>query len=176
MTPTRRRQVNDLAEKLRSILHVSTPVDMKSVVDHLGGTIKYVPPAAIPHEALVEKNGDRFIITLTSDKLKERRAFSIAHEVGHLFLHMGYLIDPAKWNKIVTYEDSVRARYGYNEEELEANEFAGAFLMPRDEFVSVADRYRKAATFNLADIAKTFGVSLYAAKTRGQWLGVFSWN
>jgi Zn-dependent peptidase ImmA (M78 family) len=34
---------------------------------------------------------------MTNDKARARRNFSVAHELGHLFLHMGYIVSPEKW-------------------------------------------------------------------------------
>lgn len=176
MTPARRRQINELAEKLREGLDIRPPIDMKEVAERLGGQVRYVDEEDLPYEALVEKKDDAFVITLVSSKIRQRQNFSIAHELGHLFIHMGYLINPTKWTGITTYEDGVRARYGYSEEELEANEFAGAFLMPSDEFLTVAERCRSNDHYKLDEIARNFAVSVQAAKTRGQWLGLFSWG
>lgn len=176
MTPTRRRQINELAEKLRDALGMASPLDMKAVAERLGGNVKYAKPPALPYEALIEKKSESFLITLASDRPRQRRNFSIAHELGHLFLHMGYIINPKKWDGITSYEDSVWARHGYTEEELEANEFAGALLMPRVEFATIADASHVEDRYNLAKIAVTFDVSPLAAKTRGQWLGIFPWE
>jgi Zn-dependent peptidase ImmA (M78 family) len=45
---------------------------------------------------------------------EERRKFTIAHELGHLFLHMGYLLDSDLWSgqdeKISTCTDGITVR------------------------------------------------------------------
>ena len=105
-----------------------------------------------------------------------RRRFSIAHELGHLFLHLGYLIDDDLWESVDSYIDSVRHRMGYNEEEFEAHEFAGSLLMPADEFRFVANQFFADGLYPLEKIAEHFDVSSKAVKVRGCWLGVFSWE
>ena len=176
MTPSRRREINEFAEQVRHALDLRSPIDMERVVRTLGGSVKYTRPHELPYEAIVEKKDGSFVISLTRDKAPTRRNFSIAHEVGHLLLHMGYIVDPKKWEQISNYEDSVRARYGYSEEELEANEFAGALLMPRDEFLKAAERHFDGEKYDVGKVAGHFGISSQAAKTRGQWLNVFAWD
>jgi Zn-dependent peptidase ImmA (M78 family) len=176
MNVERRRQINEFAERLRAALGVKSPVDTVKIVSFLGGKIEYVEPSELAYEAIVEKSGDSFIVTLTNDKARTRRNFSLAHELGHLFLHMGYIVSPEKWQKTERYEDSIRARHGFTEEELEANEFAGALLMPRDEFITVSQRYCKNGFYQLDKIGQHFDTSSQAVKTRGQWLSVFQWD
>ena len=53
----------------------------------------------------------------------ERRKFTIAHELGHLFLHMGYMIDSDLWEQ---QENATFYRAGNSSEEYQANEFAAA--------------------------------------------------
>jgi predicted transcriptional regulator len=174
MQQARRDKINRLAEKVRATCELSTPVDVELAVRRLRGEIKEVDDAEM--EAKIEKRGKGFRITVSTDKHENRRRFSVAHELGHLFLHMGYLIDQDRWSRVGTYVDSVYYRYGFNIEEHEANEFAGAFLMPRAEFVQVANRYRSGNTYQIGPIAEHFKVSVEAAKIRGRWLGLFNWD
>lgn len=174
MQQARRDQINRLAETIRATCDLTTPVDVELAVQRLRGEIDRVDDAEM--EAKIEKRGDGFRITLANDVHENRRRFSVAHELGHLFLHMGYLIDKGRWSQVGTYVDSVYYRYGFNIEEYEANEFAGAFLMPRAEFVQVANRHRSGDTYQIGPIADHFKVSVDAAKIRGRWLGLFSWD
>jgi len=174
MQQARRDQISRLAETVRATCDLTTPVDVELAVRRLRGEIDRVDDAEI--EAKIEKRGDGFRITLANDVHENRRRFSVAHELGHLFLHMGYLIDKDRWSQVGTYVDSVYYRYGFNIEEYEANEFAGAFLMPRAEFVQVANRHRSGDTYQIGPIAEHFKVSADAAKIRGRWLGLFSWD
>lgn len=176
MTPEKRRKISELANSVRGALNLSSPIDIDAAVARLGGTLEFVEPSEMEYEAIVEKVGDGFRIRIANDRAEGRRNFSAAHEIGHLFLHMGYIVMPEKWDNITTYEDSVRARHGYSEEEYEAHQFAAAFLMPEDEFVSAAADAYEDGRYNLARIAAHFNVSAEAAKTRGQWLGLFSWH
>ncbi len=132
----------------------------------------------MPHEAdgKIEKQGDSFQITLSPRQSSLRKRFSLAHELGHLFLHMGYIIKPSIWKESDAYVDSVYYRYGYSEEEHEANEFAGAFLMPKEEFRQTIEDLGRDGLVDLVALAQRFDVSKDAALTRGRWLGLLSWD
>lgn len=174
MNATRRQQINRLAETVLSTCELATPVDPVEAVRRLRGEIVRVPHADF--EAKIEKTDAGFQITLPQDGYETRDRFSIAHELGHLFLHMGYLVDDERWSAIEDYTDSVYYRYGHSTEESEANEFAGAFLMPRTEFLRIAQQNSSGGVYNVTAIAEHFNVSGNAAATRGRFLGIFSWE
>ncbi|MFA5127784.1 MAG: ImmA/IrrE family metallo-endopeptidase [Patescibacteria group bacterium] len=171
----RRRQIRQLADRVRDALKLEgPPYDVELAVKLLNGTI--VAPTDWLTEALVRKNGESFIIEATKAASSERQRFSIAHELGHLFLHMGYLVDIDTWNSINEYRDSPMYRRGHSEEEFEANEFAAAFLMPESDFRKVAEEHKVGCSYRTTDIAQKFGVSMPAAQNRGKWIGLFDWN
>ena len=176
MNSQRRKQINLLAENIRGACEISSPVDMQTVISRLGGRLNRV--MNLEYEAKVEKIEDGFEITLpegTAHKINRER-FTIAHELGHLFLHMGFLIDNARWEAISEYRDSVYYRYGHSLEEKEANEFAAAFLMPKGEFIEVAQKHLELDGYNVEPLAKYFNVSVEAAINRGRGLGLFTWE
>lgn len=173
MNKIRRAHIHELAEAVRKECGVDTPVDMSMAVERLGGRVVFDP--YVDYEARIEKNGDGFLITLKEDPREARSRFSIAHELGHLFLHMGFL-DDEKWQEVGQYTDSAYYRFGHTIEEYEAHEFAGAFLMPKDEFIQVSRQFESNGEYDVTRIADQFGVSAQAALTRGRWLGLFSWQ
>lgn len=173
MTASQREDINRLAETIREGLDLDMPIDIEEAVNRLGGTLS---ASALDDkiEALVRKNGDRFEIVIHNDKPNPRKRFSIAHELGHLFLHMGYLVDPGKWGKAEEYKDSVYYRFGFGIEEDEANEFAAAFLMPEREFREAIAGNSKGGKCAIANVANVFDASKSAVIRRGQLLGIFS--
>lgn len=171
----RRKEVAALADRVRKALKLKgPPYDVRVAVELLGGAI--TKGGAWDVEACVRKSGDKFLIQLTESASEQRDRFSVAHELGHLFLHMGYMVDPRAWNAINEYFDSPMNREGHSEEELEAHEFAATFLMPEDEFREVARKNLLRDSYNVSEIAKAFDVSVPAARNRGRWLGLFSWD
>ncbi|MYL39056.1 ImmA/IrrE family metallo-endopeptidase [Halobacillus litoralis] len=180
MNSKKRKKINTLSNTLLHHLNIDSPIDnIYDLVRELGGNIKE-EDLEDGMEAKIVKNNEeeyKFTIYLNPDTLNEkRRRFSIAHELGHLFLHMGYLIDENKWNNITKYEDSVYYRFGHNEEEYEANEFAASLLMPEEEFKEVARQHYSKGYYSIGPIAEHFKVSEHAATNRGRWLDIFSWE
>ena len=176
MQARRRDQIRDFAERIRIALDLEPPIDIKLAVGRLDGKIDLIENPVSDFDAMIEKIDGGFMITMSRHLSPARQKFTLAHEVGHLFLHMGYIIDPTKWDAITDYQDSIKYRHGCSEEEIEANEFAGTLLMPEQEFMKVAGDHLRDGRYHLKDIAQHFEVSVQAAKTRGRFLGLFSWN
>jgi len=83
--------------------------------------------------SLLIKKDKSFIITLSPITSPLRDNFTIAHELGHYFLHYDQDIDIK--------EDIVFARYGRDLYERQANCFAASFLMPKDDFIKAKKEY-----------------------------------
>lgn len=175
MTNARRRAIEHLADAVREQFEVKTPVDMEKVVLGLGGKLQASHFDDHTISGMIQKVGGSFEISYNEEHSELRSTFTIAHELGHLFLHMGYLIDEKKWNSIDEYKDSPKYRQGYSEEEYEANQFAGAFLMPESEYQQFVKDNSEDHKINIDLIAARFGVSRDAALTRGRWIGIFRW-
>lgn len=168
----KRHLIDNIADLISKTFNFTTPLDMKNVVTLLKGQLEYESFEDPTISGKIEKRPSdtyEFKITINSAESEKRQNFTIAHELGHLFIHMGYLINKEQWEKSTEYTDSPMYRQGYSEEEYEANEFAGAFLMPEEIFKSLAEK------FTLPTVASRFNVSQDAALTRGRWLGIYEW-
>lgn len=147
------------------------PTDIEKIVSYLGG--KIIPTGWSPVEAKVFKKGNAFEIQLAAKGVSPKRErFSIAHELGHIILHSGFL-NPEEWETVPEGEGFYRL--GTGRMEYEANDFAAALLMPADIFTDdffncTADGY-----VDIEKLASIFDVSIEAAKTRGRWLGLLDW-
>jgi Zn-dependent peptidase ImmA (M78 family) len=84
---------------------------------------------------------------------------------------MGYLLDSDLWNE---QDDKIYKRFGTNEEEYQANEFAAALFMPREEFEKTVSESAEGSRIDIQLVANHFKVSVSAAKNRGYFLGLFS--
>ena len=175
MTYERRLAIENLADTIRTQLNVTTPVNMQQVVSSLNGKLLSITFEDSSISGRIQKKGDSFEISYNAEHSQLRSEFTIAHELGHLFLHMGYLVNPEKWNAIDEYYDSPKYRQGYSEEEYEANQFAGAFLMPEKEYRQFVSEHSEKNRISINVIANHFNVSFDAALTRGKWLGIFQW-
>lgn len=81
------------------------------------------------------RDGDRWVIGVNTKTSPRRQRFSIAHGLGHLLLHdeRPLIVDHS-----VFVDDRIDKRgssLGTDEEEIEANGFAVAILMPRDAII-----------------------------------------
>jgi Zn-dependent peptidase ImmA (M78 family) len=86
---------------------------------------------------LLIRDGDSVVIGVNDLHAARRQRFTIAHEVAHLELHKGrpLVLDHVR----VNFRDATSSA-ATNLEEIEANQFAAAILMPRDLVVEEAQR------------------------------------
>lgn len=173
MNAVERKYINEIARLIRNALGISVPIDnLESIVENLGGTIKETTGFDDSCEGTIKKTGDQsFTITISPDQNRQRRNFTIAHELGHLFLHMGFLTDEALWRE---QDQKEYRRFGSSEEEYQANEFAAALLMPIEDYDAILKAKAVNNRVNIQEIANYFHVSYSAAKNRGIFLGYFS--
>lgn len=132
---------------------VTTPLDLSALCHVLGIGIRYLPlENNISGKLYYDDN--RWVINVNSLHHPRRQRFTIAHELGHYFLHR---------NSMERYEDNTFHRgRNYSQIELEADNFAGALLMPAGEFRDyVCNKSNK-----IDDIAEHFGTSSVAIKKR----------
>ncbi|WP_122639044.1 ImmA/IrrE family metallo-endopeptidase [Romboutsia sp. Marseille-P6047] len=170
-----RNIINKLADEIIESYKITAPIDdLESFVESIGGKVtENNLKSGFYDGRITTQNTDyEFEIFIPENQYLERKKFTIAHELGHLFLHMGYQIDDDLWE-----EQRGRDYYrnGSSEEELQANEFAAALLMPRDEYKKIMEKYTDGVSVNTAEIARYFGVSIQAAANRGKWLGYLAW-
>lgn len=161
--------INNLTADIIDIYDIHIPIhDMNDVVTTLGG---YIEENKNICDSAVRKQNDGFVIFMPFSYSAERKRFAIAQELGHLFLHMGYIVSPELWNKqknMAYYESK------YPLEEYQANDFAEALLMPKDVYKKVLDQYTVGNKVQTAKIAEYFGVSVSTAYSRGKSLGLLA--
>jgi len=176
MNSERRRSIRQFGENIRAKLQLNVPVDVDRAVRQLGGNVRLEqtdePEALV--RALPPENAHKFEVVISAQVADNRRRVSIAHEIGHLFLHMGFLTD--RWRDNTVYQDNVMFRFGYSQEEAEANEFAATLLMPEEAFRTKVDALAIDGKVDLEELANFFQVSVDAARLRGRFLGLFTWE
>ena len=170
MDNSTRRMINSLAEDVLSAYNISVPIgNIDEIVEKLGGTIQ---KEAFFSDGAVEKEGNGFKIIVSPFQDEKRERFTIAHELGHLFLHMGYRTNNELWEK---QENNIYHRIGNSEKEYQANEFAAAFLMPATEYLSVLNKVAEGNMVDTSKIAEYLNVSIEAAANRGKFVGYLRW-
>lgn len=120
---------------------------------------------------LLQKSGSGAEILYESFHPVYRQRFSVAHELGHFYLHAGEgsgtyhrcpirSVDLEITEAVDDAEDSERENVSVMEAEADA--FAGAFLLPTANFVSAINLYGNASEF----LAQLFLVSKGAVRNR----------
>lgn len=176
MNQALREEINKLADAIISHYHIQIPIqgkeDMQIIVEKIGGHLRYSDFTLADGEIM--KIGDSFEITIAEYMSDNRQVFTIAHELGHLFLHMGYAIDSKKWS---SNENNIFFRNLSGEMEFQAHEFAAALLMPVQQFYKkMQECYLGLGRYNMYEIARYFSVSEEAAYNRAKWLGIIPWR
>lgn len=163
--------INRLADLVLKYYEITPPIkDIKSIVEVvIGGYIKEDDELSGCSDGFIMKYGNSFKIVVSPFQNELRKNFTIAHELGHLFLHMGYIIDDELWNKQT---DKIYYRSGSTLMEYQANEFAAALLMPKEMYEEVFEENLVGDEIDMNNIAKKFNVSLQAAINRARFLGL----
>lgn len=171
MNRRKRELIESLVEIIRSELSIPCPIeDIDSLVNLLGGELVLINDPLLLDGRVYKLDNDegcKFRIEINKDTSKNRKKFTVAHELGHLFMHMGYIFNSEVWEQQKTGDCYLRS--GYSEKEYEANEFAAALLMPKAELSKYIDAL-EGPEVNLSEVADHFNVSALAAFNRCKFL------
>jgi predicted transcriptional regulator len=119
-----KQQIESFAEQIAERVGYSQGAELEPIVERLGGQIEYFPlkgPCSKTASITVEE-GRGFTIRLFQTMFPLSRRMSIAHELGHLFLHSQFGTVALEASHDIGEEDEGAER--------EARQFAYAFLMP----------------------------------------------
>lgn len=168
-----RMLINNLSQDIIDHYNIQIPIkNIEKVVTDMGGRIETSLDVENLYDGSIKKENNGFVIFVSPYQSTERKKFTIAHELGHLFLHMGYSINSRLWDMQA---NATYYRSGDSIEEYQANEFAAALLMPREKYREVMDKNTKGTIVETEKIADYFGVSVSAASNRGKFLGYLQW-
>jgi Zn-dependent peptidase ImmA (M78 family) len=111
---------------------------------------------------LTDANKQKGVILYKAGTRKERRRFTIAHELGH------FLMPSHKGNQQCTAADLKESRRGndHQRREAEANRFAAGLLMPKPWFSRDMNRLGDADVTHVMTLAKQYCTSLEATSNR----------
>ena len=161
-------------EILRKAGTYRVPVPIEIVAHHLNLTTEASPLGDNVSGMLVVEN-DRGAIGYNSSHARVRQRFTVAHEIAHYLLHLKknlrsqLFIDP-----FVIFRRDDNSSTGNDREEVEANRFAAALLMPS----TLVLKEIKKQDLDLDDedalafLAKRFRVSIVAMTYRLNTLGL----
>lgn len=169
------KRIETLASSILSELNItSAPVDIKEIAKQKGITIKPYDLGESVSGMLFIKNGEGIISYNPSESMVRQR-FTMAHELGHFLLHkktQDVFVD----KQFQVHFRNENSSTGQDNQELEANAFAAAILMPKELLMEEIKKHH----FDLGDesamkeLAKLFSVSLQAMTFRMVNLGFFS--
>lgn len=156
-----RKQIHQLAERFaQTTSYEPGKTDIiEYVKTRLKGKIEYtdIPKDSAGGSIAVMGKGN-FTIYLSKATSHKRDVFTIAHEIGHYFLH----------SRLGEVPISASRSGDIDETEREANSFAAAFLMPEAKVRRIFDE----KDGNLPALADAFNVSLSAMNWRCVNLGL----
>lgn len=146
------------------------PVPVEDVARRLGAAIDYEPYEG-EVSGMLYRSDRHTLIGVNSRHAKTRQRFTIAHEIGHLYMHKGTPMFIDRFMRVN------RRDGASNVHEVEANSFAAELLMPRKLVAREVDRaLSKRRSISPTDLvvvlAKSFGVSTEAMQYRLTNLGV----
>lgn len=163
--------ISECVEGLRrnSEILSTMPVDIEAFAElELGMEMIPVPQlrGRVGADAFITHDFSSILIDLeyfNSPKMQSRNRFSIAHELGHFFLHKEYFIESCpsdtdeEWIQFMLQMDDMT----HHSLEWQANAFASILLMPKQEFISSFDTH-----VSFAELSRKFGVSETAVRKR----------
>ena len=140
------------------------PVPVEDIVRTHGVTVRYSDLRDV--SGLVVRKDGAIVIGVNRTHAPARRRFTLAHEFGHALLHTGREV---MFDKDFRYNlRSDISQLGIDIEEIEANYFAAALLMPR----KFMDRDPRTHSIEVEDasalraLAQAYGVSAQAMALR----------
>ena len=138
---------------------METPVDIFSLVDDEGITL-VIDEMEDDHSGFLLVENGRATIAINESHHPNRQRFTAAHELGHLTLHAKdedrFFVDKA-------FNRGPSASQGTHREEIEANRFAAALLMPEklvrkdvgDNEITDLDIYKLSLRYGVSEQAMT---------------------
>ena len=160
-----RDKIEAIVSNLQRSLELEVPIDFNKFDNILSDlTIQYNCKDLDVDGRISKDEIGNYVVQLKNDGQSPRDRFTLAHELGHLFL-----------GHVDQYETLYRR--GANELEYAANEFAADLLMPKDIFNTKVDEYTNSDNIcNITEVSNFCGVSESAIVTRGRFLGRFPWK
>ncbi len=136
------------------------PLDVAQLAKELGIAVQYCDLRDDLSGILQKSSDDSWTLSVNSKHHTNRQRYTIAHELAHFCLHRQFKD---------RFEDQIFFRGAdTSKEELQANEFAGAILMPEEE---IRKRVREGIR-DVGKLADLFAVSTLALRIRAKNIGM----
>ena len=172
-------QAYELIKKIEEMgFKLSVPIDIEAILNFL--EIRYdIKPDFKKVKvtgSISVQNGEPYIwVNPMKNTTKERRRFTLAHELGHFMLHIAPLDNFNNFQEIKDQNISFNRDDNWDYKEMEANSFAAQLLMPAklvEEQVQLLIDKSITKEDIIDHLAKHFNVSIQATEYRLKKLGV----
>jgi Zn-dependent peptidase ImmA (M78 family) len=158
-----------VSQLLRQFRVRRPPVPVDQIAKKLGLLLVQLPAEDEISGAIIRKD-DHVIIAVNPTHHMNRQRFTIAHELGHYFLHQG-LLEHVDENFRIAWRNADSSK-AVNWPEIEANRFAAELLMPTEFLRSDLDSLAGISKRSVALLARAYAVSSEAMKIRLTNLGI----
>ncbi len=155
----------DAEEVLKKYSTADVPVNVEDICKEYGIKVfvedlsELEKKCSRPISGLIYKTNDVKVIFVNRGDILQRRRFTIAHELGHFFLHF----DGSGKDTIISF------RGLRNKEESEADRFAANLLMPQERLLK---EYHSIPYPTASYLSKIFNVSVAAMRYRLSEMGL----
>ncbi len=169
----RRAEIRKIASRLLAKHDaIQADVDVRRIAEAEGFEVVAVPPNDETVSGFLDMRDNARIIGYNEDHPLNRQRFTIAHELGHSFLHASRSV---YFDERLKYRNSMSSE-GTDLEEIEANLFAAELLMPKSlleedvegQWLDMNDENDP----ELERLANRYGVSKQAMMYRLAYLGL----
>ena len=141
------------------------PIDPVVLANHLGMSVHNAKFADDNLVGMIAKRGDTVTLLVNATDPPARKRFTIAHELGHHFLHLlsdGEFVD-AETNLFRGAVEEDASMTPERRQEIQANLFAVALLMPearvREEWLRIGSVDLMARRFNVSQTAMGYRIA-----------------
>jgi len=166
---------DEIEERAAAILREhglhSVPVDLVTLANRQGIRVHNAKFSEENISGMLAKRGDNITMLIHQSDHPNRKRFTIAHELGHHFLHLmedGEIVDTEgdlfrnDWSDKSIVQDASRRM------EVQANQFAAALLMP----ARLVEEVYQGVTKDITELSRIFKVSKEAMGYRLNQLGL----
>lgn len=149
----------------------SVPVDLVTLANRQGIKVHNAKFSDSSISGMLAKRGENITMLIHQSEHPNRKRFTIAHELGHHFLHLmedGEIVDTEGDLFRNDWSDKGAVEQGSRRIEIQANQFAAALLMP----ARLVEEVYQGVTKDITEISRIFKVSEEAMGYRLNQLGL----
>lgn len=137
-----RDKINQIEQKAREVLvdvenekgEIELPINLGKILEKNAISLKMGQFAENDILGAYDKNSKTILVS--KDDQYSRKAFTVAHELGHYFLHKD------KENEIFYRKDIINPDFSSDSKEQEANWFAASLLMPKESVINYWNKFQ----------------------------------